>query len=668
MKVLLAHNSLYYPSHGGGDKSNRLLMEALAERGHTVRVVTRVERFGPSDQAKLIADLAARGVPSTTTDEGIVRFELNGVDVHVVALQPNVRAVFTKQIAGFDPDVIITSTDDPGQLLFDLAVRAPRARVVHLVRATIAVPFGPDSSSPNSAKTELLKHADGIVGVSEYVAQYVRSHGGIDAIHVPISLLDPVIEYPSLASFDNRFVSIANPCAVKGIDIFLALADRMPHVEFAAFPTWGTTDADKAELHRRRNISVLSPVDNIDDLLRITKVLLVPSVWAEARSRIVVEAMTRGVPVISSNAGGIPEAHLGVDYMIPVNVITRYKPSLDPNMVPVPEVPPQDIDPWKQALERLVSDRSHWEDISRQSRDAALNYAANLNVGPFEAYLKDLLQRPRKAPPAAQLSEEKRKLLALRLKQKSGANKPRSNLWLAGLEATSPDRLALFCFPYAGGGTLTYLSWKDALKGGADIVAVRPPARESRIRDAPFEDMDGLLEALHSEIEPHLESRRFAFFGHSMGAGIAFELARRLENTRPELLIVSSAKAPRYRRQPSQEPDPSDSELLERVRALEGIPGDVLDNPALLELALPALRADTRLYRRHFFRPGKPLPVPIVAYGGESDPNLAPELLSGWADETQAEFKLRSFPGGHFYFNNPNSGFFEALLQDLKRE
>ena len=228
MRILLAHNSLYFPSHGGGDKSNRLLMEALAERGHEVRVVTRVENFGDADHDKLLRQLAERGVNADTSDPSAVRMRLNGVDVRTLTRNPQMRAFFSRQIAEFDPDVIITSTDDPGQLLFDLAIRAPRARVVYLVRATIAVPFGPDSSMTSIAKTENLRHADGVVGVSHYVANYVKQWSGIDAIHVPISLLERVTEYPDLGSFDNPYVSMVNPCAVKGIAIFLELADRLP--------------------------------------------------------------------------------------------------------------------------------------------------------------------------------------------------------------------------------------------------------------------------------------------------------------------------------------------------------------------------------------------------------------------------------------------------------
>ncbi len=270
-------------------------------------------------------------------------------------------------------------------------MRAARARVVYLVRATIAAPFGPHSSMPSAAKTEALRQADGIVAVSESAAAYAREWGALNAVHVPISLLEPG-ECPLLGRFDNRFVMMVNPCAMKGISIFLALAERFPEVEFAAVPTWGTTARDLAALRARPNVSVLAPFDNFDDLLKDTRVALVPSLWAEARSRVILEAMSRGIPVIASDVGGLAEAKLGVDYLLPVNPVVRYQPVVDELMVPVADIPEQDVSGWEAALRRLLTDRAHYEQLSAESRKAALAYARDLNVLPFEAYLEAVLR------------------------------------------------------------------------------------------------------------------------------------------------------------------------------------------------------------------------------------------------------------------------------------
>ena len=299
MRILLAHNSLYYPSYGGGDKSNRLLMEALAARGHDVRVIARVEKFDSHAHDTLLAELAHRGVSPQVSPDASIRFRLNGVHVYVLTRDSFLRAYFAAQVNSFDPDVILTSTDDPAHLMLDTALRAPRARVVYLVRATIALPFGPDSSFPSAAKAAALRRTDGAVAVSEYVADYTRRWGEMDAVHVPISLLDPG-EYPCVGRFDNRFVTMVNPCAVKGISVFLALAQRLPAVQFAAVPTWGTTAADLASLRRLPNVSILPPVDDIQEVMQQTRVALVPSLWAEARSRIILEAMASPRPRIST--------------------------------------------------------------------------------------------------------------------------------------------------------------------------------------------------------------------------------------------------------------------------------------------------------------------------------------------------------------------------------
>ncbi len=245
-------------------------------------------------------------------------------------------------------------------------------------------------------------------------------------IHPPIYGAGP---FPKLGRFDGRLITMINPCAVKGIAIFLALADRFGETQFAALPGWGTTAADLCELGKRANIQVLESVRDIEQVLAETRVLLMPSLWYEGFGLSVMEAMLRGIPAIASNSGGLVEAKRNTRFVIPVGGIERFEPVFDEHGMPRAVLPEIDVEPWADALAILLTNREAYEQIAEESRCAALEFVRALEPDRMAEFLAAL--EPAAVREGAKgsgltdhlrgLSPEKRALLLRRLRQKAGA-------------------------------------------------------------------------------------------------------------------------------------------------------------------------------------------------------------------------------------------------------
>ena len=144
------------------------------------------------------------------------------------------------------------------------------------------------------------------------------------------------------------------------------------------------------ELSRHDNVTVLQPKEDVDEIFSHAKVLLVPSLWGEAFGMVAFEGMVRGIPVLASDVGGLPEAKLNVDYLLPVNPVSGYRKTLDERLLPEPIIPEQNLEPWSEALRRLLHDREHYDQLSMESRSVALKYLEGLDeshwVDFFEEY------------------------------------------------------------------------------------------------------------------------------------------------------------------------------------------------------------------------------------------------------------------------------------------
>ena len=239
----------------------------------------------------------------------------------------------------------------------------------------------------------------------------------------------------------------------------------------------------------------------------------------------------------------------------------------------------------------------------------------------------------------------------------------------------SPNRLSgraaarLFCFPYAGGGAMVYRSWLCALPEVFEVIPVRLPGRETRLNEPPFKRIEPLVEALGEAILPYLD-KPFAFFGHSMGAKLAFELARHLSRQGIEALhlFVSGARGPQVPRTEPPTYDLPEPEFIERLRDLNGTPQEVLEHPELMRLMISLLRADFELVQTYTYRPRPLLRCPVTALGGLSDRDVLREHLSAWGRETTSSFALRMFPGDHFFINTARALVLQSVFQELQKQ
>ena len=244
-----------------------------------------------------------------------------------------------------------------------------------------------------------------------------------------------------------------------------------------------------------------------------------------------------------------------------------------------------------------------------------------------------------------------------------------STPWVVGAKPNPDASLRLFCFPYAGGTAAIYRAWQSGLSSKVEVCPVQLPGRGRRLNEPAFTNVHALIQPLAQALLPYL-GKQFAFFGHSMGATISYELARYLHrehNLMPRQLFVSGRRAPQIPKSQRVTYNLPEPEFLEALHDLKGTPREALEQPELMELLLPLLRADFELSETYTYLDGPLLDCPISIYGGNQDDDVTREHLEAWGELTTGTVSLQMFPGDHFFINTTQTTLLRSLAEELDK-
>ncbi|WP_309474733.1 thioesterase II family protein [Streptomyces ipomoeae] len=244
--------------------------------------------------------------------------------------------------------------------------------------------------------------------------------------------------------------------------------------------------------------------------------------------------------------------------------------------------------------------------------------------------------------------------------------KPGRDAWIRRFHPAPEVRTHVLCLPHAGGSASYFYSLSAALSPSVEVCAVQYPGHGDRINESAVNSLEALADQIVDALDL-LRGNRLVLFGHSMGAALAFEIARRLETQgdAPSALFVSSRRAP-SRPRAERFHLLSDIELLKEVRRLNGTDFEVLADDNVLSLFLPAIRSDFTASETYSYKPGSALTCPIFTFFGDQDKDLTRDDLEAWRDQTAGDFELTSFPGGHFYIGDQVSAVAEAVLARIQ--
>lgn len=240
------------------------------------------------------------------------------------------------------------------------------------------------------------------------------------------------------------------------------------------------------------------------------------------------------------------------------------------------------------------------------------------------------------------------------------------NKWIKPIQTSKKALFRLYCFPYAGSGASIFKKWSGLFPKEIEVLAVQLPGREDRLLEEPYKNLSILINDLKENINL---SKPVGFFGHSMGALIAYELTKVMSEQikSPDILFLSGCPSPtkdeNYKNKKIYESN--EATLIEELRLLNGTPPELLETPELLKLYIPILRADFSICDTYVYQNNYSLDCPLSVFGGTNDPRVSYSDLLAWERMCSGSFNFKIFDGDHFFIKDNYRELVECIICDV---